>query len=316
MKNQLILNATIVALMFSTIAKSHDNVMSFEDMSKAFGWNFEKTQIITEKLDDGMFVMFGVGGNILVSVGDDGTMIVDDQFPQMMPKIQAALSEVGSSNVDYALNTHWHFDHAQGNLTLGKGATTIVSQSNSRSMMLDDHLVNFGAMAYEQKAYPEHALADITFDSTMGIHFNGEKIDLMHYGAAHTTGDAAIWFRGRNVIHMGDVYNNSGYPFIDVDNGGQLRGMIDFCQKVYDQIDEKTIVVPGHGAVANRAKLGRYIEILTILESRIQKLIDEGKDLEVIIAAKPSSEFDAELKAPDFIVGVFLNRVYASLTAK
>ena len=88
--------------MFSTIAKSHDNVMSFEDMSKAFGWNFEKTQIITEKLDDGMFVMFGVGGNILVSVGDDGTMIVDDQFPQMMPKIQAALSEVGSSNVDYS----------------------------------------------------------------------------------------------------------------------------------------------------------------------------------------------------------------------
>lgn len=316
MKNQIILNAIIVALMFSTIAKSHDNVMSFEDMSKAFGWDFEKTQIITEELGDGMFVMFGVGGNILVSVGDDGTMIVDDQFPQMIPKIQAALSAVGSSNVDYALNTHWHFDHAQGNLTLGKGATTIVSQSNSRSMMLDDHLVNFGSMAYEQKAYPEHALADITFDSTMGIHFNGEKISLMHYGAAHTTGDAAIWFRGRNVIHMGDVYNNSGYPFIDVDNGGRLRGMIDFCQKVYDQIDEKTIVVPGHGAVANRAKLGRYIEILTILESRIQQLIDEGKDLEAIIAAKPSSEFDAELKAPDFIVAVFLNRVYASLTAK
>jgi cyclase len=316
MKNQIILNVSIVALMFSTIAKSHDNVMSFEDMSKAFGWDFEKTQITTEELDDGIFVMFGVGGNILVSIGDDGTMIVDDQFPQMMPKIQAALSEVGSSNIDYALNTHWHFDHAQGNLALGKGATTIVSQSNSRSMMLDDHLVNFGPMAYEQKAYPEHALADITFDNSMGIHFNGEKIDLMHYGAAHTTGDAAIWFRGRNVIHMGDVYNNSGYPFIDVDNGGRLRGMIDFCQKVYDQIDEKTIVVPGHGAVANRPKLGRYIEILTILESRVQKLIDEGKDLEAIIAAKPSSEFDAELKAPDFVVAVFLNRVYASLTAK
>jgi cyclase len=316
MKNQVILIAIIVALIFSTIAKSHSNVMSFAEMSKAFGWDFEKTQITTQELADGMFVMFGVGGNILVSVGDDGTMIVDDQFPQMMPKIQAALSEVGSDNVDYVLNTHWHFDHAQGNLTLGKGATTIVSQSNSRSMMLDDHLVNFGPMAYQQKAYPEHALADITFDSSMGIHFNDQKIDLMHYGAAHTTGDAAIWFRGHNVIHMGDVYNNSGYPFIDVDNGGRLRGIIDFCQKVYDQIDEKTIVVPGHGPVADRVKLGRYIEVLTMLESRVQKLIDEGQNLEAIIAAKPSSDFDAEFKVPEFVVSVFLDRVYASLTVK
>jgi cyclase len=316
MKNQIILIAIIVALFFSTITKSHDNVMSFQEMSKAFGWDFEKTQITTQELSDGMFVMFGVGGNILVSVGDDGTMIVDDQFPQMMPKIQAALSEVGSDNVDYVLNTHWHFDHAQGNLTLGKGATTIVSQSNSRSMMLDDHLVNFGPMAYQQKAYPEHALADITFDSSMGIHFNDQKIDLMHYGAAHTTGDAAIWFRGHNVIHMGDVYNNSGYPFIDVDNGGRLRGIIDFCQKVYDQIDEKTIVVPGHGPVADRVKLGRYIEVLTMLESRVQKLIDEGQNLEAIIAAKPSSDFDAEFKVPEFVVSVFLDRVYASLTVK
>lgn len=316
MKNQITALLLVLCSSVSYSVKSHDNVMSFEEMAKAFGWDFEKTQITTEELDDGMFIMFGVGGNILVSVGDDGTMIVDDQFPQMMPKIQAALSEVGSNKVDYALNTHWHFDHAQGNLTLGKGATTIVSQSNSRSMMLDDHLVNFGPMAYQQKAYPEHALADITFDSSMGIHFNGEKIDLMHYGAAHTTGDAAIWFRGRNVIHMGDVYNNSGYPFIDVDNGGRLRGMIDFCQKVYDQIDEKTIVVPGHGAVADRLKLGRYIEVLTILESRVQKLIDEGKNLEAIIAAKPSSDFDAEFKVPEFVVAAFLNRVYASLTAK
>lgn len=316
MNNSSTLTILILGLMSWSIANSHDNVMSFEEMSKAFGWDFEKTQIITEEVGDGMFVMFGVGGNILVSVGDDGTMIVDDQFPQMMPKIQAALSKVGSKNVDYALNTHWHFDHAQGNLTLGKGPTTIVSQSNSRSMMLDDHLVNFGPMAYQQKAYPEHALADITFDSSMGIHFNGEKVDLMHFGSAHTTGDAAIWFRGRNVIHMGDVYNNSGYPFIDVDNGGRLRGMIDFCQRVYDQIDEKTIVVPGHGKVADRVKLGRYIEVLTILETRVQALIDEGKDLDAIIAAKPSSDFDAEFKVPEFVVAIFLNRVYASLTAK
>jgi glyoxylase-like metal-dependent hydrolase (beta-lactamase superfamily II) len=316
MKNKSILAVLLIGLVSWSVAKPHDNVMSFDEMSKAFGWDFEKTEIVTQELGGGMFVMFGVGGNILVSVGDDGTMIVDDQFPQMMPKIQTALSKVGSKKVDYALNTHWHFDHAEGNLTLGNGDTTIVSQSNSRSMMLDDHLINFGPMAYEQKAYPEHALADITFNSRMGIHFNGEKVELMHYGVAHTTGDAAIWFRGHNVVHMGDVFNNSGYPFIDVDNGGRLRGIIEFSQKVYDQIGEKTIVVPGHGAVTDRAKLGRYIEVLTELEGRVQTLIDQGKDLDAIIAAKPSSDFDAEFKVPEFVVAIFLNRVYASMTAK
>jgi cyclase len=316
MKNKSTLAILILGLFCWSVAKSHDNVMSFDEMSKVFAWDFEKSEIVTQQLSDGMFVMFGVGGNIVASVGKDGTMLVDDQFPQMMPKIEAALSEVGSNKVDYALNTHWHFDHAEGNLTLGKGATTIVSQSNSRSMMLDDHLVNFGPMAYEQKAYPDHALADITFDNSMGIHFNGEKIELMHFGAAHTTGDAAFWFRGSNVIHMGDVFNNSGYPFIDVDNGGRLRGMIEFSQKVYDQIDDKTIVVPGHGAVTDRAKLGRYIEVLTILESRIQILIDQGKDLDEIIAAKPSRDFDAEFKVPEFVITIFLNRVYASMTAE
>ncbi|MGB5724244.1 MAG: MBL fold metallo-hydrolase, partial [Parasphingorhabdus sp.] len=178
----------------------HGPLMSADQLHRAFGWDFEKTEIKTEKLADGFYVLFGVGGNIAVSVGEDGTVIVDDQFPQMIPKIQAALEQVGSENVDFVINTHWHFDHASGNLTLGEQGSWIVSQSNSRDMMLGDHIVNFGPFATAQDSYPQHALSDITFDQTMQFHINDQKIELLHIGPAHTTGDAAVIFRGVNAV--------------------------------------------------------------------------------------------------------------------
>lgn len=292
----------------------HGPVMSPDQIYSAFGWDFDKAEIKTEKAAEGLYVLFGLGGNIAVSVGKDGTLIVDDQFPQLMPKIKAALKEIGSEDVDFVINTHWHFDHADGNMTLGKEGSWIVSQSNSRAMMLDDQIVNFGPFAGEQKAYPEHALSDITFDRTMQFHINGQQIDLLHVGPAHTNGDTAVIFRGTNAAHLGDVFNNAGYPFIDADNGGDLAGMIAFCQAVHDMIDDDTIVIPGHGPVTDRAKLARYIEVLTIIQGRVQALIDEGKSLPEIMAAKPTADFDAEFQANEMMLPSFLSRVYASLT--
>lgn len=293
---------------------SHGPVMSPDQIYTAFGWDFDKAEIKTQKIADGFYVLFGLGGNIAVSVGKDGTLIVDDQFPQLMPKIKAALKDIGSEDVDFVVNTHWHFDHADGNLTLGKEGSWIVSQSNSRAMMIDDHIVNFGPFAGEQKAYPEHALSDITFDDSMQFHINDQKIELLHVGPAHTNGDAAVIFRGVNAVHLGDVFNNSGYPFIDADNGGDLAGMIAFCQTVHDAIDDDTKVIPGHGPVTDRAKLARYIEVLTIIQGRVQALIDDGKSLQDIMAAKPTAEFDAEFQANEMMLPSFLSRVYASLT--
>ena len=293
---------------------THGPLMTAEQLHSAFGWDFDKTPIKTEKLADGFYVLFGVGGNIAVSVGKDGTLIVDDQFPQMMPKIKAALKQVGSETVDFVVNTHWHFDHAQGNVTLGEEGSWIVSQSNSRDMMQGDHIVNFGPFATQQDSYPQHALSDITFDTTMQFHINDQKIELLHIGPAHTTGDAAVLFRGVNAVHLGDVFNNAGYPFIDADNGGDLAGMIAFCQAVHDAIDDQTKVIPGHGPVTNRAKLARYIEVLTIIQGRVQALIDDGKSLEEIMAAKPTAEFDGEFQTNEMMLSSFLSRVYASLT--
>ena len=284
------------------------DVMTPDEMLAAFGWDFDSAVIEAQKIDDGFYVLFGVGGNIGVSIGEQGVLIVDDQFPQMMPKIKAKIAELGGGDIDFAVNTHWHFDHAEGNLTLGPEGTWVVSQSNSRDMMAESHIINLVAMQYEQQAYPEDAKAVITFDDRMQFHFNGEQIDLVHYGPAHTTGDTAVIFRGVNAVHFGDVFN-AGYPFIDADNGGDIEGMIAFCSAVLDEIDSSTHVIPGHGPVSDYDGLVHYIHMLTTVRGRIAGMIAEGLSLEQIAAAKPTAEFDAQFGDPSG----FIDRAYTSL---
>ena len=300
----------------SNAKASQGPLLPAEQLYKAFGWDMDAVEIRAEKVADGLYVLFGNGGNIAVSIGEDGTLIVDDQFPQLMPKIKAALKEIGSDKVDFVVNTHWHFDHADGNMALGKDGSWIVSQSNSREKMRADHIINLGFVSYEQKAYPDHAVSDITFDTTMQFHLNDEKIDLLHFGPAHTTGDTAVVFRGKNAVHLGDVFNNSGYPFIDADNGGDITGMIAFCQAVHDTINSDTKVIPGHGPVTTRAKLARYIEVLTAIQGRVKAMIDDGKGLDAIVAAKPTADFDKEFYGAEVTTTAFLGRVYASLTKR
>jgi glyoxylase-like metal-dependent hydrolase (beta-lactamase superfamily II) len=290
-------------------ARAAEETLALEELATAFGWDFESTEITVETLSEGFYVLFGVGGNIGVSIGANGTLIVDDQFPQMMGRIDEALAALGSTGVDFAINTHWHFDHAEGNLTLGPRGTWLVSQSNSRAMMADPHVINLVAMKYLQEPYPTAARPVITYDDRMQFHFNGEQIDLMHFGPAHTTGDSAIIFRGRNAVHLGDVFNNSGYPFIDADNGGSISGIIEFCSRVLDELNEESTVIPGHGPVTDYLALVDYVDMLTVVRDRIQSMIDDGKGLEAIMAAKPTAEFDEKYGDPTMLV----DRAYASL---
>jgi len=299
---------TIRMLLTLALIAAHGPALAQQDLSAV--------EVSITPIRAGLHLITGRGGNIVASTGTDGTFLVDDQYAPLTDKIRAALSTVTDQPVRFVVNTHWHFDHADGNKTLGEQGSWIVSQANSREKMLSDNIVNFGPFATEQKAYPDHALSDITFDRTMQFHINGEKIDLLHVGPAHTAGDTAVLFRGVNAVHMGDVFNNSGYPFIDADNGGDLAGMIAFCQAVHDAIDDRTRVIPGHGPVTDRAKLARYIEVLTIIQDRVQALIDDGKSLQEIMAAKPTAEFDTEFQANEMMLPSFLSRVYASLTRK
>ena len=285
--------------------------MKLDALMEAFGFSFD-TRVETQSLAEGFYVLFGVGGNVLISSGEDGVLMVDDQFPKMLPKLKKAMRKMGDRSVDFVVNTHWHFDHADGNKALGKEDTWLVSQANSRKMMQRGNLINMGNLAYRQEAYPAHALPDITFDKTMQFHLNGERIDLMHSGPAHTSGDAAVIFRGQNAVHMGDVFNNAGYPFIDADNGGSLDGLIAFCEAVLAEIDEDTTVVPGHGQVATYAEMQNYVHMLKTVRGEMLALIRQGKSLAEIQAAGITATWDEKMGDPDS----FLNRAYVSLTHK
>lgn len=268
------------------------------------------TPITTQQLGEGFHVLFGVGGNILVSIGSSGVLIVDDQFPQMVPKYRAAIGDLGGGAVNFAINTHWHFDHADGNQVLGPEGTWIVAQENSRQMMTKDNVINLVSTTRTQPAYAETALPVLTYDDTMRFHFNGERIDLVHFGPAHTTGDTAVIFRGHKAVHMGDVFNNAGYPFIDADNGGSLNGIIEFCSKVLAEIDSTYTVVPGHGPVTDAQALADYVGMLTTIRDRVSALIASGATLKQVEAARPTAEWDERKGMP----GSFLDRAYLSLT--
>jgi glyoxylase-like metal-dependent hydrolase (beta-lactamase superfamily II) len=268
------------------------------------------TPITTQQLGENFHVLFGVGGNILVSIGANGVLIVDDQFPQMVPKYKATIGTLGGGAIDFAINTHWHFDHADGNQVLGPEGTWLVAHENSRAMMNKNNVINVVSQTLDQPAYPELARPVLTFDDTMRFHFNGERIDLVHLGPAHTTGDTAVIFRGHKAVHMGDVYHSAAYPFIDADNGGSLNGMIDFCTQVLEQIDDDYMIVPGHGPVTNAAALIDYVAMLTTIRDRINALIASGATLKQVVAAMPTSDWDEGRGDP----ANFLDRAYLSLT--
>ncbi len=288
-------------------------VQTLDELMTAFGWDADEVEIKTEVIEEGFYVLFGLGGNIAVSSGADGVLIVDDQLPAVMSKLKRAMRKQGDRDVDFVINTHWHFDHADGNQVLGgEDNTWLVSHSNSRRMMQRDNVVNLVAAAALQEAYPAEALPDITFDEAMQFHINGERVDVMHFGPAHTTGDAVVFFRGRNAVHMGDVYNNAGYPFIDAGNGGTLDGIIKTCNAVLEMTDADTVLIPGHGALASRSDLANYIHMLEVVHGRLVSMIADGKSLEEILQANITATWDERRGNP----AMFLNRAYMSLTTR
>lgn len=287
--------------------------LNLEQLLEQFNWDFDTAEVTTQKVGDGLYVLFGVGGNIAASIGEDGVLIVDNMFPEMIPKVEAAIAGLGGGAIDFTINTHWHFDHAEGNLALGPAGTWIVAHQNSAAMMAKTNILNLVITRYRQEAYPPAARPAISFDDRMRLYFNGEEVDVVHAGPAHTAGDAAVIFRGHNAVHFGDVFNNAGYPFIDVDSGGGIDGMIAFCQTVLDEVGPNATIIPGHGEVTDSATLQRYIDMLKTARARVAERIAEGKSLEEIVAARLTADFD-ETYGPEIQSLGFVNRIYTSLT--
>jgi len=253
------------------------------------GQDFDQIEIETTRVAGSIYLLQGSGGNIAVSVGDDGTFMVDDQFAPLTAKITGAIANLTPDPVRFVLNTHWHYDHTDGNENFGRAGALIISHENSRRRMETDQVVSLSNRP--QPAYSAIGLPKITFDESMRFYYNGELIDVVHLGPAHTDGDAVVYFRDSNVIHTGDVFVRYGLPFVDGPNGGSLDGTIESAWTIAGLIDDETIIIPGHGQLSSRADLLSYREMLVTIRGRIRSQIDQGRTVDQIVASNPARGF-------------------------
>lgn len=302
---------SLLLILFNTTV-SNSKVTSTEEYARNAWGNLETAEVTTKKVNENLFLLYGLGGNIAVSRGNDGVLIVDSQIPIIFPKIMKAIKKLSDDKIIYTINTHWHWDHSDGNLVLDSDETKIISHSNARENMQKGGLINMGTTILNQEPYPKSALPVITHENGMSLYFNDEKIDLLHFGPAHTTGDTVIYFTNQNAIHLGDVFFSNSYPFIDVDNGGSLSGMINYLEKIVLVINKDTIVMPGHGEISSISDIKETIEMLKTVKNRILKSIKNNQSLEQIISSNITKDFDKKYNTL-LLRDTFVDRAYASL---
>ncbi len=231
--------------------------------------NFDNVTITTTKLSDNVYMLVGAGGNIGVSVGDDGVFVIDDQFAPLTTKIEAAIRTLSDKQIQFLVNTHYHGDHTGGNENMKKLGTTIIAHDNVRKRLEDK---------------PKDALPVITFNDELSLHINGEKISVFHVEHAHTDGDALLYFTKSNVLHTGDVYFNKRYPYIDLNSGGSVNGYIEAVKKGLSAINDDTKIIPGHGELSTKAEYQFFLEMLETLKDNVLSEIKKGKTEDEIAA--------------------------------
>jgi cyclase len=267
-------------------------------------------EVKAETLAPGVAVLFGQGGNIGVSYGPDGTVLIDDQFAPLTPLIQNAVAGLGASPVKFLINTHWHFDHTGGNENFGKAGALIMAHDNVRIRMIAG---SPGVGGRAVPPAPKIALPVVTYADGLKLHLNGDEVRTVHLAHGHTDGDSVVIWKSANVIHMGDLYfNKVTLPFIDLSSGGSAKGMLAAIEKVLPMIDDRTKVIPGHGPVATKADLSAYRDMLRSVIGKVEAGIKAKRTLAQIQATKPAAQWDTNPQA--FIKGdAFVGAIHKSL---
>ncbi|MEM9136328.1 MAG: MBL fold metallo-hydrolase [Cyanobacteria bacterium P01_F01_bin.42] len=248
-------------------------------------------EIKTIPLDDGIYMLTGDGGNIGLSVGDDGVFMIDDQFAALSDKIKAAIAELTAQPVKFLLNTHWHFDHVGGNENFAQDGAVVLSHDNVRKRMEAGQVID----AFQLSIPPASpaALPMLTFRDGTTLHMNGQTIGIQHIQLpAHTDGDSIVYFEEANVLHAGDTFFNGLYPFIDESSGGTLFGVISAVETMLAFTNDNTKIIPGHGPLATRADLQAYLELLRDLQGKIDTALKNKLSLKQFIALKPMAKYD------------------------
>ncbi len=252
----------------------------------------EEVQIVTTPVTEQIYLLAGKGGNIGLFVGPDGTFLIDDQYAPLTDKIIAAIKAVGGDIPKFLLNTHYHGDHTGGNETLGQSGTLIFSHDNVRERLSTGSFVE--AFQIKRAAVAPEGLPVVTFSEDISFHLNGDRVQAIHVPHAHTDGDSFIYFKGANVIHAGDIFFNGFYPFIDVNHGGSLKGMIAATNTILALADDNTKIIAGHGPLGNKAQLTTYRQMLETAYHRLKQLKAEGLTTTEAIAAKPLADLEEQ----------------------
>lgn len=276
--------------------------------------NFDTVQVRAVKAGEGVYMLTGLGGNIGASVGADGVILVDDQFAPLTDKIRAAVAAISNGPIRFVLNTHWHFDHTGGNENLGKAGVLIVAHDNVRRRMSVGQFIE--ALGRQEPPSPQAALPVVTFTDAVTLYLNGDSINAFHVAPAHTDGDAIVWFRRANVVHMGDTFFNGRFPFVDLSSGGSVNGVIAAADRVLAIADANTRIIPGHGPLGDRAALQAYRTMLVTVRDRIKQAVAAGRTLAQVQAAKPTAEFDAAWGTGRITPTLFVELLYQDLSRR
>lgn len=256
--------------------------------------NWDSIQVTSQRVKGNIYMLTGSGGNIGVLTGEDGVVMIDDQFLQLGKKIQAAIASLDKGPIRFTINTHIHGDHSGSNEYFKKVGATIVAHDVVRERMID--------APRDKDAWPV-----ITFPDRISLHLNGQDIDLIHFEPGHTDGDVIIHFKQANVFHMGDVFVRYGYPYIDMGNGGNINGLISAVEKSLALMDDQSIVIPGHGELCNKGEVKKYRDRLATIRDGVAAALKQGKKPEDLAGLGITKAYDEEwgkgfIKGKDFVL--------------
>lgn len=266
----------------------------------------EIAKITVQALRRDVSVLIGSGGNIAVLPGNDGKLIIDSGYLGTRGKIADALSSLSADPIKHLVNTHWHFDHTDGNEWMHSAGAAISAHENTRKHLSASTRVEDWNFTFSPS--PPGAIPTDVFNAEKTLHLNGATIAVKYYGPSHTDGDVSAYFVEADVLHTGDTWWNGHYPFIDYSTGGSLNGMIKAAEVNLAMVTDKTIVVPGHGSVAGKSEMIEYRDVLATIRERIAALKGEGKSLDEIVAAKPTAAYDAKW-GKGFVNGEFFTKL-------
>lgn len=267
--------------------------------------DWSKIEIRTENVAPGLAVLFGAGGNIAVSHGADGTILVDDQYAPLTPKIEAAIAALGAPPAKWLINTHWHGDHSGGNENFGKAGAMIMAHDHVRERMTAEQIVRGKPVPPS----PKQALPVLTYHDGITLHLNGDTIKVMHAPHAHTDGDSILHWQGANVFHMGDLFfHKVSLPFIDLDSGGSAYGVVAAADKVLALADDKSVIIPGHGPLATKADLAAYRAMLADVIAAVESAKAAGKTQDEVTAMNLAAKYEIKggfMPTDGFVASIF-----------